>query len=289
MQTHREPWNNIGGPAAFTPAGDFDAGASAHLFRLLAIAFLLTAPAASADELLVFAAASTTDAVKSLSTAFEVRTGHTVRCSFAGSNELARQVEAGAPADVFLSADLARVEQLKKLGKIDAWSVLLSNQLVVVVHEKSGLKLATARDLAGVTRLALADPSAVPAGIYARQWLENSKVWSAVEAKVVPTLDVRSALAAVAAGRVDAGIVYRTDAMTSPRVRIAHTVPKQEGPEISYPLATLKASKHPTLAKQFVAFLQGEVGEREFESRGFIFIPGARQASGVRRGEPPRP
>jgi molybdate transport system substrate-binding protein len=134
--------------------------------------------------------------------------------------------------------------------------------------------LAAPAELRGVKRLALADPAAVPAGVYAKAWLEKQGLWKELEARVVPALDVRAALAAVEAGRVDAGVVYATDAAQSKRVRVALAVPEGEGPRIVYPVAALTRGKAPKGARAFVRFLQGEAARRAFERYGFIVIAG---------------
>src|SRR5688572_23007895 len=184
-------------------------------------AFLLCVPLlwlvalpARAEAVLVFAAASTTDALRELAPGFTKATGHTVEFAFGASSDLARQAVAGAPADVFLSADTAKMDQVEKAGLVQPGSrvELLSNRLVVVVPADSKQTVASAAELRAVKRLTLADPAAVPAGLYAKAWLEKVGLWKELEPRVVPTLDVRAALSAVEAGRVDAGIVYATDA-----------------------------------------------------------------------------
>ena len=129
----------------------------------------------------------------------------------------------------------------------------LSNSLVIVVAGDSPLQVRSAEDLADarVKRIALADPKAVPAGIYARAYLEQAKIWPAVQRKIVPTENVRAALAAVESGNVDAGIVYKTDAAVSRKVKVAYAVKAKEGPEISYPVAVLKESARIDAAKKF--------------------------------------
>ena len=140
----------------------------------------------------------------------------------------------------------------------------LSNVLVVVVPFNSTAKIGSAKDLEALPKLALADPAAVPAGVYAKKWLAQEGVWDTVEKKVIPTLDVRAALAAVAGGDVPAGIVYRTDAAISTEVRIAYTV--TNGPAITYSVAPIAASKHADAASKFVAFLDSPGGTRPSSS-----------------------
>ncbi len=135
----------------------------------------------------------------------------------------------------------------------------------------STAKVGSAKDLEAFPKLALADPAAVPAGVYAKKWLTEKGVWSAIEPKVIPTLDVRAALAAVAGGDIPAGIVYRTDAAISKDVRIAYTV--TDGPSITYSVAPITSSKHPEAASKFVAFLDSPAGRAIFEKRGFLIKP----------------
>src|SRR5947207_2544041 len=234
---------------------------------------LLALPTAQgrAEEILVFGAASLTESLQEIGKAFESKTGVAVRFSFGASSDLARQIQAGAPADVFFSADTAKMDALEKAGLVRGSDrrEFLSNQLVVVVSSASSRRIAGAKDLAMLPRLALADPEAVPAGIYARKWLEAEGVWAGLKPKVVPTLDVRSALAAVESEAVAAAIVYRTDATISKKVRVAFVV--TGGPAIRYSLAKLVPSKS-SAAQRFVDFASGEEGRAIFERRGFAVL-----------------
>jgi len=242
---------------------------------LLALLLALSLPA-HAERVLVFAAASTTEALQELGSAFTKEQGHTVQFAFGASSDLARQAVAGAPADAFLSADTAKMDQVEKAGLVQAGTrgELLSNRLVVVVPVDSKHKVASAADLTKVKRVALADPAAVPAGLYARAWLEKAGAWKEVEPRVVPLLDVRAALSAVEAGRVDAGVVYATDAAMSKRVRVVFTVPEVDGPRIVYPVAALSRGKAAAAGAAFVQFLKGDTARRIFEKHGFVFTAG---------------
>src|SRR5262245_49579605 len=195
---------------------------------------LTLARPALAEELTVFAASSLTEAVKEVAASFEKITGHHVVFNFGGSNDLARQIKAGAPADVFFSADAAQMDGLVSAGLVRAEDRVdvLSNVLVVVVPAGASTRVASPADLGRLRRIALADPEAVPAGVYARRWLEAAGVWDAVRESVVPALDVRAALSAVESGHVDAGIVYRTDAAISRQVSVAFEVPRDKAPPI---------------------------------------------------------
>ena len=162
------------------------------------------------------------------------------------------------------------MDSLQKAGLVrrEDRREFLSNALVVVVPASSPLEIDTAEDLRNLSRIALADPEAVPAGIYARRWLTGLGLWKRIEPKVVPTLDVRAALAAVEGGTIPAAIVYRTDATIGKTIRIAYEV--TDGPEILYSLAPLDAGKHSEAARTFVRFLAGDRGRAKFRERGFL-------------------
>jgi molybdate transport system substrate-binding protein len=222
----------------------------------------------------VFAAASLTDALKDIAAGYEKQTGDKVVFNFGASSFLARQIEEGAPADIFFSADEAKMDGLDKKGLIqkDTRKSRLSNSLVIVVASEDGAPVKTPKDLASekVKRLALAEPRTVPAGIYAKEYLQKQNLWSAVEAKVVPTENVRGALAAVEAGNAEAGIVYKTDAAISKKVKIAYEVPASHSPAISYPMALLKESKDTIAATRFFRHLESEEAGGIFQKFGFI-------------------
>ncbi len=241
------------------------------------LAFIVGAFTLRAGDLQVFAAASLTDALKEIAPAYEAASGNKLQFNFAGSNTLARQIQESAPADVFISADEAKMDALQKAGLIfsDSRQRLLSNTLVVVVGADSSLKLDSPQALTqpAIKRLALADPKGVPAGIYAQQYLEKVGVWEAVKDRVVPTENVRAALAAVEAGNVEAGIVYKTDAGVSKQVKVAYEVPANEGPDISYPAAVVKESKEPAAARNFLAYLRSDAATAVFKKYGFGIRP----------------
>jgi molybdate transport system substrate-binding protein len=224
--------------------------------------------------LTVFAAASLSDALKEIAAVYEKHSGDKVVFNFGASSILARQIQEGAPADVFFSADEAKMDGLEKRGLIlkETRRSRLSNSLVIVVAADSALRVASAHDLAGrtVNRIALADPKAVPAGLYARAYLEKTGLWPAVERKIIPTENVRAALAAVESGNVDAGIVYKSDARVSRKVRVACEVKPEEGPPISYPMAVVKESSRIEAGKKFLQHLDSVEAEKIFEKYGFI-------------------
>lgn len=243
--------------------------------RMLAIgviALLLSVRAARAADVTVFAAASLTDCLKKIASDYEKQTGNKVTFNFAGSSTLSRQIEAGAPADIFFSADEVWMDKLQKHGLIHEGTrrSRLSNSLVIVVASDSTSPVHSAADLAGaqIQRIALADPQLVPAGIYSREYLEKLGLWQKIQPKVVPTENVRAALAAVESGNVDAGMVYKTDAAISKKVKVACEI--KDGPPISYPMAALKEAKDPEAAKGFLDFLNGNEAASVFERYGFI-------------------
>lgn len=241
--------------------------------KLAVLLALLAHFAASAAEVTVFAAASLTDALREIAAAHEKQSGDKILFNFGASSLLARQIEEGAPADIFFSADEAKMDGLEAKGLLVKATrrSRLSNALVIVVAAERGAALAKPGDLATdkVRRLAIAEPRAVPAGIYAKEYLQKQNLWSAVEAKVVPTENVRAALAAVEAGNAEAGIVYQTDAAISKEVKVAYQVPAQDSPAISYPMALVKEAKQPDAARRFLQHLEADEASRVFEKFGF--------------------
>ena len=227
-----------------------------------------------AEPVAVFAAASLAEALSNAATEYEAAGGDKIVLNLGASSTLARQIKAGAPADVFFSADAAKMDDLVRAGCIVAETRLdlLSNALVIVVNARDGAAVTTPLDLLGtkVRRLALAETSTVPAGIYAREFLNRAGLWERVASKVVATDNVRAALAAVAAGDADAGIVYKTDALASKAVRIALEVPVAEGPSIVYPVAVVKACPAPKAARRFVEFLATPRARALFKRCGFL-------------------
>jgi molybdate transport system substrate-binding protein len=224
---------------------------------------------ADAATVNVFAAASLTDCLKEISAAYAKQSEDKIVFNFGASSTLARQIEEGAPADVFFSADEAKMDRLQKQGLIEAATrrSRLSNALAIVVAAEGVASISSPSDLlkAGVRRVALGDPRAVPVGVYAREYLEKQKLWQALEPKLVITENVRAALSAVEAGDADAGIVYKTDAMISKRVKIAFVVPADEGPRISYPMALVKNAKAPEAASKFLKYLESVAAGKVFE------------------------
>jgi molybdate transport system substrate-binding protein len=238
-----------------------------------ALGLVVACASADAEEVTVFAAASLTDALREVGAVFEARTGHKVVYNFGASSDLARQIRAGAPVDLFFSADGPQMDALERAGlvKADERVDVLSNALVIVVPASSRRALSSAADLLGCERIALADPQAVPAGVYARTYLESLGLWSRIKDKVVPLLNVRAALAAVESEHADAGVVYRTDAALSSRVRVALEVPSGQGPPIAYPLASIVGSKK-AAALELRRFLVSPEALRVYARRGFVVL-----------------
>jgi molybdate transport system substrate-binding protein len=247
-----------------------------QILFLSLVLFVIT-PALRAGEVTVFAAASLTDSLKEIAATYEKFSGDKIVFNFAASSVLERQIEEGAPADVFFSADEAKMDALQKKGLIatETRKSRLSNMLVIIVRVDSTLQINSPEDLASpvVRRIALADPKAVPAGIYAKEFLEQRKLWPAVEGKVVPTENVRAALAAVESGNIEAGIVYKTDAAISKSVRVAYAILPREGPPISYPVAVIKDAKNAEAARKWVDYLNSTNTVPAFEKYGFTVIP----------------
>jgi len=236
------------------------------------------ASAAAAADATVFAAASLKEALDEAVRRFDADTGHRTAVSYAASSALARQIEHGAPADLFLSADMEWMDYLTARKLIDANSrvELLSNRLVLVSPAGSDIKVAIAPGfplgkLLGTNRLAMADPDHVPAGKYARAALEALVAWAGVSEKVARTENVRAALALVARRETPLGIVYRTDALAERRVRIVAEFPASSHIRIAYP-AALTASSRSRAAPQLLEFLRSRIARAIWEKHGFAVL-----------------
>jgi molybdate transport system substrate-binding protein len=249
------------------------------LRQLVVALALVLSSAPAAAELLVSAAASLSDVMPEIGEAWEARGGEKLIFNFASSSALVSQIEAGAPVDLLFTADEETMNRLASSPARLAGEprLLVGNRLAVVVPRGRAFALKDAADLAGgeIGRLALADPTAVPAGKYARAWLEKRGVWKAVERRVVPTLNVRAALAAVAAGEADAAVVYATDVRALPGVQLAFAVPESEGPRIVYPAAVV-VSKRSADAAKLLDFLASPEAAAIFVRFGFVPVESAR-------------
>ena len=252
------------------------------LVRWLAAAACLTAvlaPRADAQgkpasnrQVVVSAAVSLTEVLQQLAPIYQAQTGDRIVLNFGASNTLARQISFGAGVDLFISADEAQMNAVA--GQIDSASRvdLLSNQLAIAVPDDRPRKLASARDLVdpAFKRIAIGDPSAVPAGVYAKQYLQTLGIWPDLASRVVPAGSVRLALTAVESGAADAAIVYRTDLSTSEHAREALVVPLAEGPRIVYPAAIVRAGKNQEGGRRLLAFLRSPDATAAFTRAGFI-------------------
>lgn len=241
---------------------------------LLAIVLFLGAARAEARAPVVLAAASLQEALTSVADAWTKRRHPRPVLSFAGSSALARQIDAGAPADIFISADEEWMDYIDRRGRIVPGSrrVIAGNRLVLIAPRelRAALKIAKGFPLAralGEARLAMAD-AAVPAGRYGRAALERLGVWTSVERRVVRSENVRAALALVERGEAPLGIVYATDAAASAKVRVVGVFPASSHPPIRYPAARLATSGSEDAAA-FLAFLTSREAQAIFARHGF--------------------
>lgn len=246
----------------------------------LAIAASIMPQASRAAEITVFGAASLTNALTQAGNAWAQKTGNTVRYSFASSSTLARQIEAGAPADLYLSANEKWMAYLAAKGLIEAdtRSSPIGNSLVVVAPATSQIAIhEPAHDIPRIigkdNRLAVGDPAHVPAGIYARQSLESLGIWQVLEPRLARADNVRAALALVERGEVPLGIVYETDAKIAGNVKIVARLPATSHKPITYPFAILKGRKS-AATESLLAYLTGAEGLAIFEGYGFTRTDG---------------
>jgi molybdate transport system substrate-binding protein len=252
------------------------------LFRRALLAFgcalPLSAPA-TAEEITVFAAASLTTALAEIETAFEAVSGNGIVVSAAGSSVLARQIQQGAPADIFISASTDWMDRLEADGLVEPGTGfdLLGNRLVLVSHGKAGIapvEIGPDLDLSallGDGRLAMALVDSVPAGVYGKAALESLGLWEDVEERVAQADNVRAALAFVATGEAPLGIVYATDATASDKVTVIGTFPQDSHPPIVYPVDGLANRDGPGEAA-FLDFLRGPEARAIFERQGFSVL-----------------
>ncbi|ASY57712.1 Molybdenum ABC transporter, periplasmic molybdenum-binding protein ModA [Sinorhizobium sp. CCBAU 05631] len=249
---------------------------------MLALGLILAgaalAPAQAEEKVTVFAAASLKNALDAVNAKWKDETGKETTASYAASSALAKQIEQGAPADIFISADLAWMDYLaeKKLIKDDIRSNLLGNRLVLVsgntdaapVEIKPGLDLAA---LLGEGRLAMGAVDSVPAGKYGKAALEKLGIWPTVEAKVAGAESVRAALLLVSRGEAPYGIVYQTDAAADPGVKVVGTFPEYSHSPIIYPIAITAESKNPDAAA-YLEFVKSPKAAAFFQAQGFIVL-----------------
>ncbi|HET7695034.1 MAG TPA: molybdate ABC transporter substrate-binding protein [Vicinamibacterales bacterium] len=241
------------------------------------VLFLASQDAPEPAAVTVSAAVSLTDALSAIAKEYAAGTRGGVRFNFGASNVLARQIVQGAPVDLFISADAAQMEVVRGAGLIQEGTRvdLVGNQLAVVVPTDRPRTFTSIAQIGepSFRRIAIGDPAAVPAGVYARQYLEKEGLWAALQPRIVPTGSVRAALAAVEAGAADAAIVYRTDARGALRATVAWVVPLDRGPRIVYPAAIVRGSRNAQAASRFLEFLRSATAERTFTRFGFTARP----------------
>jgi molybdate transport system substrate-binding protein len=243
-----------------------------------AIASLLFATQARAADVSVFAAASLKNAIDEIGAVWKTKSGHAITATYAASNALAKQIEAAAPADVFISADEAWMDELagKNLIKPESRKDIVGNTLVIVAAKdaKLAVDLAAKPNLAetlGKDKLAMADVKSTPAGKYGKAALESLKLWDAVSPQVAQQENVRAALALVATGEAKLGIVYSSDAAVEPKVEIAATFPDESHVPILFPAAVVAATANAD-AQGFVDFLASDEAKAIFKKDGFKIL-----------------
>ncbi|MNM01076.1 Molybdate-binding periplasmic protein precursor [compost metagenome] len=247
---------------------------------VMAAALLVAAPvagsgkveAAGKTQLLVSAAASLQDSLDKIEVTYEkLHPDVDLVFNYAASGTLQKQIEQGAPADIFFSAGDKQMNALVDAGLIGSHQELLKNQLVVVVPANSKAKLTTISQLTGSSykKIAVGQPESVPAGQYAQQALTYRNIWDTLQSKLVFGKDVRAVLSYVETGNVDAGFVYKTDALTTSKVKIALTVGAQAHKAINYPLGIVKNTEHSAQATEFYNYLKTSAATSVFKSYGF--------------------
>lgn len=249
------------------------------LAAMLALGLMADPAIAQSHDVVVFAAASLKNALDDINLQYQRETGKRANIDLAASSTLAKQIENGAPADIFISADRAWMKYLEKRGllKVATQKDLLSNELVLVAPADGAVPVkiephfALDKLLAG-GKLVMADTSSVPAGKYGKAALEKLGVWSSVSGQIAQAENVRAALELVARKEAPYGIVYVTDAAAEPRVKVVGVFPEDTHAPIVYPIAIVAASSNPDAAA-FVAYLESPVAKPLFERQGFIVLP----------------
>ena len=243
---------------------------------LLPLALIISIPGQAQTTITVFAAASLTDTMKAIADAYKAKTGTTVTLSFGGSNTLAQQIDQGASADIFMSADPQWMDFLARNSRIADGTRhnLLGNRLVLIGgSDAKPVTIAPKFDLAaalGGGRLAMADPNAVPAGIYGKAALTSLGVWDSVADKIASADNVRAAMQFVSRGEAPYGIVYETDSKVDPGVHIVAAFPENSHPPIIYPIALTRTAA--PAAGDFLGYLSGPESKAIFEKAGFTVL-----------------
>lgn len=242
----------------------------------VAAAVVLMAMGVGAEEpakrpFTVFAAASLTEPMQRAVKLYELQAVRPVRCSFGASGMLAKQIANGAPADLFISANQEWMDFLEKDGRIAEGSRenLFANRLSVIRPRNAKMTIAKPEDIASASRVAIGDPANVPAGAYAKQFLERRGLWEGLQGRLVFALNVRAALMLVERGEVDAGIVFTTDALSSESVERCFEVDAADHDPIVYPAGIVKDGLDAALARDFLDFLRNGAGKDEFTKYGY--------------------
>lgn len=221
-------------------------------------------------ELTVSAAASLQDALSEIKTGFEKdHPNITIVYNFGASGALQQQINQGAPVDLFFSADKGKFDQLVNDGLIEKEKDLVGNSIVLVVPNDSTKGIHTIEDITKADKISIGTPETVPAGKYGKEVLESLNVWKAVEGKIIPAKDVRQVLTYVETGNVDAGIVYKSDASISSKVKVVATAADDTHEPIIYPAGVIKKSAHPKEAQQFFKYLQNNNSIKTLVKYGF--------------------
>ncbi|MBN9045771.1 MAG: molybdate ABC transporter substrate-binding protein [Rhizobiales bacterium] len=236
---------------------------------LVTVAACAATAAQAAEKVTVFAAASMKDVIEQAAKEFKAKDGTEVVASFASSSVLAKQIEQGAPAQIFISADLDWMDYAQKAGTIDAATrkVIAGNALVIATQK--GTPKGDAKTLLTAGRFSMGDPSNVPAGKYAKAALEKLDLWKTVQKNAVFAENVRVALQYVSRGEVKAGIVYASDRIAAPDLIEAYRFPASSHEPILYPAALVQKNETPA-AKAFLAFLESDAGQKIIAGKGFV-------------------
>ena len=237
---------------------------------LIAVLLLAGCHRDKPQRLMVFAAASLTDAVEVVAEAFEATVPDVrVDISVGPSSMLARQIRQGAPADVFLAADPDWNRMLESRGLVEISSAFVLTNKLAVVGPSDSPRISSLEDLVGIGRIAVADPSHVPAGVYARLSLECAGLWPQLAGQVIPTLDVRAAAVAVTSGAADLAIVYGSDILLMPGLSVLLPWPKNCEPDIMYAASVIRRSPNYSTAEAFVSFAASPATDSLWMQFGF--------------------
>jgi molybdate transport system substrate-binding protein len=245
------------------------------LLLMLSPVLLLVLLGQTPAALTVSAAVSLTEALQDVAAAYRAAGGAPVSFNFAGSNVLARQIVNGAPVDVFVSADEAQMEVLARAGMVVPGSLanIAGNSLVLIADERTAIRSLADLGNAEVRRIAIGDPAAVPAGVYARRYLEDIGLWPRLEPKLVPMASVRAALTAVQNGSAAAAFVYATDAKVAPALKVVTTIAGARAPRIVYPACVVKSTRQPAAAATYLTFLRSPAAAAILARHGFAPPP----------------